>query len=65
MDQKSTFGCCFTVKVVMVSWCSRKQSFVALNTTEAEYISLSVRLHKLLKDLLDHEIDSMIITRAV
>jgi hypothetical protein len=47
----------------MVSWCSRKQSSVALSTTEAEYIALSVAvrevvwLHKLLTDLFDHEMD--------
>jgi hypothetical protein len=43
VDRKSTSGCCFTLKFAMVSWCSRKQSSVALSTTEAEYIALSVR----------------------
>ena len=58
MDRKSTS---------MVSWCGRKQSFVALSTVEAEYIALSVAvheavwLHKLLVDLFDHEMDSTII----
>ena len=47
----------------MVSWCNRKQSFVALITAEAEYTTLSVVvhkaawLHKLLTDLFDHEMD--------
>ena len=47
----------------MVSWCSRKQSSVALRTAEAEYISLSVVvrevvwLRKLLIDLFDYEMD--------
>jgi hypothetical protein len=50
-----------------VSWCRRKQSFVALSIVEAEYISLSVVvhevvwLHKLLTDLFDHEMDPTII----
>jgi hypothetical protein len=41
----------------MVSWCSRKQTSVALNTAEAEYIALCVAvreavwLRKLLADL--------------
>jgi hypothetical protein len=63
VDRKSTSGCCFTLGSAMVSWCSRKQSSVALSTAEAEYIALSVAvreavwLHKLLTDLFDHEMD--------
>jgi hypothetical protein len=34
VDQKSTSNCCFTLKFAMVSWCRRKQSFVALSTTK-------------------------------
>jgi hypothetical protein len=51
----------------MFSWCSRKQSSVALSTIEQEYVSLSVEvheavwLHKLLTDLFDHEMDPTII----
>jgi hypothetical protein len=51
----------------MVSWCSRKQSSVALSIAEAEYIALSVEihevvwLHKLLIELFDHEMDPTII----
>jgi hypothetical protein len=60
-------GCCFTLGFAMVSWCSRKQSSVALSTAEAEYIALSVAvreavwLRKLLTDLFDHEMDPIII----
>jgi hypothetical protein len=66
VDQKSTSGC-FTFGSAMVSWCSRKQSFVALSTTEVEYIALSGAVHeavwlrKLLTNLFDHEMDSTII----
>jgi hypothetical protein len=47
----------------MVSWCSRKQSSVALSTAEAEYIALSVAVCEavwLLTDLFDHEMDPII-----
>jgi hypothetical protein len=63
VDRKNTFNCCFTLGLAMVSWCSRKQSSVALSTIEAEYIALSVAVHeavwlrKLLTDLFDYEMD--------
>ena len=41
VDRKSTSGYCFSMGSAMISWSSRKQSFVALNTAEAEYISTS------------------------
>jgi hypothetical protein len=50
----------------MVSWCRRKWTFVALITTEEEYIALSmsiceeVWLHKILVDLFEHVLDSTI-----
>jgi hypothetical protein len=50
----------------MVSWCSMKQHSVELSTAEVEYIALSVVvheavwLHKLMKDLFDHEMDPTI-----
>jgi hypothetical protein len=67
IDIKNTFDCCFPLGSAMVSWCSRKQSSVALSTAEAEYIALSVAvreavwLRKLLTDLFDHEMDPTII----
>jgi hypothetical protein len=67
VDQKSTFGCCFTLGSAMVSWCSGKQSYVALSTAEVEYIALSVEapeavwLLKILTDLFDREMDPTII----
>jgi hypothetical protein len=51
----------------MVSWCNRKQTYVALSTTEAEYIALRVAvrkemwLRKLLAELFGHEMDSTVI----
>jgi hypothetical protein len=56
VERKITSGCCFTLGSTMVSWCSRKQSSVALSTTEAECIALSVEvcevvwLHKILTE---------------
>jgi hypothetical protein len=67
LDLRSTSGCCFTLGSSIISWCSRKQSYVALSTAKAEYIALSVEFHeamwlrKLLKDLFYHEMDSTII----
>jgi hypothetical protein len=63
VDRKNTYGCCFTLGSAMVSWCSRKQIYVALSTVEEEYIALSVAVHevvwlrKILTDLFDHEMD--------
>jgi hypothetical protein len=37
-DRKSTSGCCFSLGSGMISWFSRKQTNVALNTTKAEYM---------------------------
>ena len=38
-DRKSTSGCCFSLRSTVIAWCSRKQTSVALSTTEAEYIT--------------------------
>jgi hypothetical protein len=34
-DRKKTSGCCFRLGSTMISWKSRKQSSIALSTTEA------------------------------
>ncbi|KAL4580624.1 hypothetical protein LXL04_016824 [Taraxacum kok-saghyz] len=39
IDRKSTSGGCQFLREILVSWSSKKQSFVSLSTTEAEYIS--------------------------
>jgi hypothetical protein len=57
-DRKSTSGCCFSLGSGMISWFSRKQTSVALSTTEAEYMAAclacteAVWLRKLLSDYL-------------
>ena len=38
-DQKSTSGCCFNLGSAVIAWRSRKQTSVAVNTTEVEYIA--------------------------
>ena len=38
-DRKSTSGCCFCLGSGMISWFSRKQTSIVLNTTQAEYIA--------------------------
>jgi hypothetical protein len=35
-DKKSTSRCCFSLGSAMISWQSRKQSRISLNTTEAK-----------------------------
>ena len=42
IDKKSTYGCCFSLVSAMISWMSRKHKFVALSTTEVEYITTSM-----------------------
>eukprot|EP00253_Pinus_taeda_P001429 PITA_01429 len=39
VDRKSTSGYCFNIGSRITSWCSRKQKFVALSLSEAEYIA--------------------------
>ena len=39
LERKSTSGTCQFLGTSLVSWSSRKQSSVALSTTEAEYVA--------------------------
>ena len=59
IDRKSTSGCCFSMGSGVISWFSRKQSYVALSTDEVEYVAAclssydEVWLRNLLSDLFD------------
>ncbi|KAK4407754.1 Copia protein [Sesamum angolense] len=41
-DRRSTSGYFFNIGSVVVSWCSKKQSTVALSSTEAEYMATTI-----------------------
>jgi hypothetical protein len=66
-DRKSTYGMCYNLVYAMISWASRKQKYVALNTAEAEYIAAfdacteAVWLCKLVSGLFDQVLDSTVI----
>jgi hypothetical protein len=67
VDRKSTSGCCFSLGSTMITWFNRKQTFVALSSTEAEYMAVSMAsceaiwLHKLLTGLFDQELEPTVI----
>jgi hypothetical protein len=66
-DRKITSGMCFSLGSAMISWGSRKQKSVALNTIEAEYMAAceacieTIWLRKLISDLFDQIPESTII----
>jgi hypothetical protein len=41
VDRKSNSGTCHFLKSSLVSWASKKQKFIALSTTEINYIAAS------------------------
>ena len=59
IDRKITLGCWFNMGSGVISWFSRKQSCVVLNTAEADYVTTcstsceAVWLRKLLSNLFD------------
>ena len=74
IDRKSTSGCCFSMGSGLISWFSKKKSYVALTTAEVEYAAACsascevVWLRKLLSDLFDLQLDATCIycdTRVV
>jgi hypothetical protein len=38
-DRKSTSRCCFSLGSTMISWFSRKKTYVALSSIEAKYMA--------------------------
>jgi hypothetical protein len=66
-NKKSTSRCCFSLGSTMTSWKRRKQSSIALSTTEAEYIATcfagceAIWLRKLLIGLFDLEMEATVI----
>lgn len=58
-DRKSVTGYCFKLSGATISWESRKQTTVALSSTEAEYMALSeackeaIYLRNLIRELVD------------
>ena len=66
-DQKSTSGCCFSIRLGVVSWFSRKQKSVALSSVEAEYMVASMAacegmwLRKLLVGLFECELEAIVV----
>ena len=64
IDRKSTSGCCFSMGSGVISWFSRKQSCMAVSTSESVYVvpcSTScevVWIRKLLSDLIDLQLDA-------
>ena len=45
IDRKSTFGCSFSLGSAMVSWLSKKQSFVALSVNFPLIFKLGLTVH--------------------
>ena len=66
-DRKRTLGRCFCSGSTMSSWFSRKQSSVALSTTEAEYLVAystsceAIWIQKVMLGLFNLELDTTLI----
>ena len=39
IDRKSTSNCCFSMRSGVISWSRRKESYMALRTTEEKHVS--------------------------
>ena len=60
IDRKSTSRCCFSMRSSVISWFSRKESYMALSTAEEKYVATCLVIcealcffWKLLFDLID------------
>ena len=66
-DRNSTSRCCFGLGFVVISWFSRKQTSVGLNSAKTEYIAAcmaareAVWLWKLLAGLFGHMLELTVI----
>ena len=64
INRKSNSGCCFSMGSCVISWFSKKQSYVALSIAKAEYVTAclasceAVWLRKLQSDLFDLQLDA-------
>jgi hypothetical protein len=62
-DERNAYWICFNLSLATISWASRKQKFVTLNTTKAKYIvacdacTEAVWLCKLVSRLFDQVLD--------
>eukprot|EP00253_Pinus_taeda_P008574 PITA_08574 len=71
VDWKNTFGYCFNIGSGMTSWCSRKQKFVALSSSEVEYMAASttscdaIWIRKLLVNLFRRKMEATMIIDCV
>jgi hypothetical protein len=66
-DERCATWICFSLSFATMSWASRKQKFVPLNTTKVEYIAVcdacteAMWLHKLVYEPFDQVVNSTMI----
>ena len=66
-EMKSMSGCCFTLGSGIITWFSKKETFVAQSTAEAEYVAAAksanqvVWLRKVMADVTSRILKPLII----